>query len=223
MSNSQTHLGVFSLSISGILFVLYPAIRPFSDEKTLQGASAFASNEWLLAHLLAIFAFTLLPLGIYSIHSSLLRSNLSTLTYWALISCIIGVGLTLPFYGGETFGLQAIGQEAFNQQSADLLSQAEVVRSGTGLILFLVGLLLLALSSILVAIALWKSYAHMKWSGIPLSIGMLLYIPQFFFNQPIRVAHGFLVAVGCVLLAVTLWKITKETTNNKVDQKTMNI
>ena len=40
-----------------------------------------------------------------------------------------------------------------------------------------------------------------KWSGIPLAAGFALFIPQFFTPQPVRVAHGLLVIVGCVVLA----------------------
>jgi hypothetical protein len=47
---SRVRLGALALAVSGILFVLYPAIRPFSDEVTLQGAEAFASPQWILAH-----------------------------------------------------------------------------------------------------------------------------------------------------------------------------
>jgi hypothetical protein len=34
--------GAVSLALAGMFFVLYPAIRPFSDETSLQGAQAFA-------------------------------------------------------------------------------------------------------------------------------------------------------------------------------------
>jgi hypothetical protein len=47
-----------------MLFVLYPAIRPFSDETSLQGAEAFASNAWIVAHVLAVLGFILLSLGV---------------------------------------------------------------------------------------------------------------------------------------------------------------
>jgi hypothetical protein len=40
--------------LAGILFVLYSALRPFSDEMSLQGARAFASSQWVVAHVLAI-------------------------------------------------------------------------------------------------------------------------------------------------------------------------
>jgi len=36
--------------------------------------------------------------------------------------------------------------------------------------------------------------------------GFVLYIPQFYVNQPIRVAHGLLVAVGCLWLAAGIWR-----------------
>ena len=119
---------------------------------------------------------------------------------------IVGVGLTLPFYGGEANGLHAIGQEALRQQNAALLSLAGVIRSGPGLIMFLVGLLLLAVGAIFTAIAIWKSGIYSRWSGIPYAVAIALYIPQFFGKQPIRVAHGLLLAFGCMWIAVELWR-----------------
>jgi len=198
-----------ALAIAGILFVLYPALRPFSDEVSLQGAAAFASSNWLLAHMLAMVALTLLPFGMLGLFLSLQGTLVESLGYWALVLAMVGVGLTLPFYGGEAFGLQAIGQEALRQQSANLLDIAAVVRAGAGLGMFLIGLLLLAISSVLVAIMVWKSGKYSKWSGLPLAVGMALYIPQFFFAQPIRVSHGILVAIGCLWLATDLWRQRK--------------
>jgi len=53
------------------------------------------------------------------------------------------VGLILPYYGAEMFGLRAIGQEALRQHSSALLSLVDTVRLGPGAIVFVVGLLLL--------------------------------------------------------------------------------
>jgi hypothetical protein len=140
--------------ISGILFVLYPAIRPFSDETSLQGAAAFASTEWLVAHILAMIAFTLLPLGLLGFYNSLQEGAVKSLAYWSVIMCWIGIGLTLPFYGGEAYGLHALGQEAIKQQNPALISLAADVRSGAGLVMFLIGLLLLAIAAVILAIAI---------------------------------------------------------------------
>jgi len=119
-------------------------------------------------------------------------------------------GLTLPFYGGEAFGLHAIGQEAIKQDSVALVGLANVVRSGPGLLMFFVGFLLLAVGTVMGAIAIWKSGTFPKWSGIPFAVGFGLCIPQFVGAKRTRVAHGLLVAVGCLWIAAGLWQWSDE-------------
>lgn len=216
----RMRLSASSLMMSGILFVLYPTIRPFSNETSLQGATAFASTDWLVAHILAIVAFTLLPLGLLGLHNSLQGTSVNSLTYWAVVLCLIGIGLTLPFYGGETFGLHAIGQKAITQHEATLVSLATVIRSGAGLVMFLVGLLLLAIAAIILAIAIWWSGRYPKWSGIPFAFGMGFYIPQFFGGQPLRIGHGILVAIGCLWIAVGLWRQSNQNIDQKIQSTT---
>jgi len=126
--------------------------------------------------------------------------------FWALAVGLLSIGLLLPFYGGEAFGLHAIGEEALRQRSLALVGLASVVRSGPELIMFLIGLLLLAASAIVTAVAIWKSGTLAKWSGVPFAIGFALYIPQFFGNQPVRVVHGLLVTVGCLWIALGMWQ-----------------
>ena len=204
-STLRARFGAAALALAGVLFVLYPALRSFSDETSLQGAAAFASGRWLAAHMLAMVAFTLLGLGLLSLHTALQATSVGSIAFWALIAGWLGIGLTLPFYGGEAFGLQAIGQEALNEQRADLVGLAETVRSGPGLVMFLTGLLLLAISTVMAATAIWQSDTLAKWSGIPLAVAFVLYIPQFFATQPLRVAHGLLVALGCIWVAAGIW------------------
>ena len=207
--SSRLRLNAIALIVSGVFFVLYPALRPFSDEVTLQGAAAFGSPYWLLAHMLAMVAFTLLPLGLLGLYNTLQNTTVERSAYWALVLGMIGVGFTLPFYGGEANGLHAIGQEALRQQNADILRLAGVIRSGPGLIMFLFGLLLLAIAAVVAAVAIWRSGTYQKWSGVPFAVGFALYIPQFFGTQPLRVAHGLLVTFGCVWIAVVLWEQSK--------------
>ncbi len=92
--------------------------------------------------MLAMVGFTLLIVGLLGLHSSLQDTAVERLTFWALAIGLIGVGLTLPFYGGGAFGLHAIGQEAVRQHTVALVSLANVVRTGPQLVMFLVGLLL---------------------------------------------------------------------------------
>ena len=205
---SRIRLGAIALAVAGVLFALYPTLRPFSDEASLQGAAAFGSTAWLVAHMLAMVAFILTTLGLFALYLCLEDTPAERLAFRALIVAWIGAGLTLPFYGAEAFGLHAIGQRALAGQSAVLISLAGDVRSGAGLGMFLAGLLLLATGAILAAAAIWQSRRLPRGSGVPLALGFALYIPQFFGSQPIRVAHGLLVAAGCLWIAAALWRST---------------
>jgi hypothetical protein len=203
---SRVRLGAASFAIAGVLFVLYPAIRPFSDETSLTGAAAFASTAWILAHMLAMVGFTLVMLGLLGLYLALRATAAEQMAFWALVVGVLAVGLLLPFYGAEAFGLHAIGQEALRQHSLVLVGLASVVRSGPELIMFLVGLLLLAASAVMAAAAIWKSRTFAKWSGVPFAVGFALYIPQFFGGQVIRVAHGLVVTAGCLWIAAGMWQ-----------------
>src|SRR5215218_11162161 len=57
---TRVRLSTAALIIAGLLFVLYPAMRPFSDEASLQGAAAFASPYCLGSDRLDLGRFTLL-------------------------------------------------------------------------------------------------------------------------------------------------------------------
>jgi hypothetical protein len=68
------------------------------------------------------------------------------------------------------------------------------------------GLLLLAVGTLLFAIAVWRLGSLPRWSGIPLAVGFALYIPQFSTPQFIRVGHGLFIMIACMLLA---WSMAK--------------
>lgn len=99
-----------------------------------------------------------------------------------------------------------IGQEALSRDSLALLGLADDVRTGPGLIVFVAGLVLVAVAAIMLAIAIWRSGTFPKWSGVPFALGFALYLPKFAGTQPIRVAHGVLVALGCLWIASGLWR-----------------
>ncbi len=84
-SSSSVRLGALSLALAGILFFLYPALRPYSNEASFQGAQAFASPFWILAHMLAVAGFILLALSLLGVHSALRRSPVWRLLAVALV------------------------------------------------------------------------------------------------------------------------------------------
>jgi hypothetical protein len=206
MARMRVRLGATALAVAGVLFVLYPAIRPYSDETSLEGAAAFASSAWIVAHVLAMLGFVLVALGLLALYRTLRDTPAEGLAFLALIATWIGAGLTLPYYGAEAFGLHAIGQEAIRQQSATIMSLANDIRYGPGIVMFGAGLVLLGLGAILAAVAVWRSGELPRWSGILFGLAFALYIPQFFGSPAIRVIHGLLLAAACVWLAFVIWR-----------------
>ncbi|MGF7046421.1 uncharacterized membrane protein YidH (DUF202 family) [Paenibacillus sp. DS2015] len=194
------------LAVAGLLFAIYPFLRPFSDEVSLQGATAFASVEWLVSHLIAMLAFILLTFGLYGVYVVLQETNVERIAFRGLILSWLGTALTLPFYGAEVFGLQVIGQEAVKLQTVELLKLANQIRTGPGFFIIIVGLMLLGLGLVMMASALWKSRLFPKWVGVPLAVGFLMYLPQYAATQPLRVAHGLLITAGCLWMAVCIIK-----------------
>jgi hypothetical protein len=203
----RTKLLAGAMGFAGILFFLYPIIRPFSDEASLQGAESIGSTAWVVAHMMAMAGFILLTLGLVGVYRALHDSSVERLAFRALVIGLIGVGMTLPFYGAEAFGLQAISWAAVSRHDVSLMKLVETVRTGPQLIMFLLGLILIGVSAIMVARAVWTSRVLPRWSGVPFALGFALYIPQFFGTQPIRVAHGLLVAAGCLWIAAGLWNL----------------
>lgn len=190
-----------SFALSGVFFVLYPAIRPFSSEVGLDGAQAFASSRWIVAHSLGILGFILLGLGALGLYLRLGDSPVAGRMVTALTLVWLGVGLTIPYYGAEVFGLHAVGQRTISQNEPAMLKPlTHDIRWEAGIYFIIVGLLLLAVGAILIARAVWNSGRFNRWSGVPLAAGLVLYIPQFTGPQSLRIVHGLLMLAGCVWL-----------------------
>jgi hypothetical protein len=198
-------LGALGLAAAGVLFAVYPIVRPYSDESTLDGAAAMASPAWIVAHLSAVVGFILLPFGLRALgETGPARA--------ALVVGWLGVGLTLPYYGAEVFGANAIGSRALADHNQSLMDAVEAMRfSPAAATLFAGGLLLLAAAGILAAVAVWRSPVLPRWSGVLFAVAFALFIPQFFAPPALRIAHGLVVTLGCAVLAAGLWRGSRTT------------
>jgi hypothetical protein len=198
-----------SLFATGLLFLLYPAVRPWHDESTVEGArAAMGSGAWVASHLFAMLGFILVPLGLVALH----RAVAGRLTAAAAVLAWLGAGLTLPYYGAEDFGLHAMAAEP------NLLDLAEAVRfNPVAATMFIAGLLALGVGAVLAGIAVWRSTVLPRYSGVVFAVGFALFIPQFYLPAGARIGHGVLVAIGCVWLAVALLR-GERTTQRPVQQ-----
>jgi hypothetical protein len=207
-SPNRTRLGAVALTVAGVLFLLYPATRPYEDESTTEGATAaMSSTAWVAAHLFGIIGFVLLALSLLTLHTVLSRTRAEPLAYAALLTGWIGTGLAVPGQGAEDFGLHAAAVEAAKNPQINMLNVMETSRQSPGPILTSgTGMLLLAVSVVLAAVAIWRSGVLARASGIPLAIGIATFLPQLFAPAPVRIAHGVLLAVGSAWLARELWR-----------------
>jgi hypothetical protein len=199
------------LAAAGILFVVYPALRPYSSETGLEGALAFASDRWVLAHVCGMIAFGLLAAACVLTTSSARRTTTKSTTIKSTTTkrtltgtgTLLGVALILPYYGAETFGLHAIGEAAAKYGAANLAEIADAVRyQPVALILFGAGWIVLAAAGIGWARVLWERGARM--GAVLIGAGMVLYLPQFFLPPWLRIAHGVVLGAGLAIVAANV-------------------
>jgi hypothetical protein len=207
-SRTRSRSGALALAVAGVLFILYPAVRPWQDESTVEGATkAVSSSAWVAAHLFAMIGFILVALGLLAVWNAVSRTPAERLALAAVVTAWVGVGLVLPYYGAEDFGLNAIARKAAEGQVADLLGLVDAVRfSPVPATTFVLGLLLLGAGAVLAAVAVWRSGVLPRASGVLFALGFALFIPQFFTPPAVRIAHGVLVAAGSIWLALALWR-----------------
>jgi hypothetical protein len=201
---SRIAWGAGAFAFAGLMFLLYPAVRPWHDETTAAGALAsMASGAWVASHFFAMLGFIAVPLGLLVLRSTLAASPGGRLASAALVTTWIGSGLTLPYYGAEDFGLNG----AARSDVPDLLGVAEAVRySPLAITIFGLGLIALAAGAVLAAVAIRRSGVLPPASGVLFAAGFVLFLPQFYLPPVARIAHGVLLAAGCLWLAVALAK-----------------
>lgn len=204
---TRTRSGAVALTLAGVLFVLYQAVAPRADETTMAGARAWADYAWVLSHVSAIVGFVLISLGLLALHQALADTRVERLGFRTMVIGWVGVGLLLPYYGAEVYGLNALGKHVAASGDTALLGLSEDFRmDATAVAMFVTGLALVGLAGILAAVAVWRSGRLNRWTGIPLAVALATLIPQYFVPQPVRIGHGVVVAIGAVTLAAALWR-----------------
>lgn len=143
---------------------------------------------------LALASFARLALRL----DDLRPSRLATVARWTGLA---GATLALPAYGGEAFGLHAIGIHVMaHPEAVDPIAHA---RDGAiGAAMLGLGLAGLGVSGITTALA-WQRTVTRKWRYAvwPLGIGIALVIPQFLLPAGGRMAFGVLYAAAAALFA----------------------
>ena len=184
------------LGAAAVLFAVYPALRPYSSETGVEGARAFASTAWTASHLCGIAGFVVLSQVTGRIGLPRVGAGLVSL----------GATLVLPYYGAEVFGVGAVGRSALT--GGDLGLADDIRYGGAAVALFAGGLVVMAVGGVLLGIALWRRSA--RAAGVLLAVGLVLYLPQFWFPPAGRVLHGVVLAAGLLLLALHVARRDRE-------------
>jgi hypothetical protein len=187
--------------LAGLAFALYPALRPYADERTLGGLAGMASTRWLLAHLLGMLGFALLPVALGTLATSPTDAG-ARLLRRARGLAYAGAVAVLPYYGGEAFGLHAVGAYATGTAEPALLAVVDGFRyQPAAITLFGVGLLAVAAAGVSTWLASAGSGRRRRLATGLLALGLVLFLPQFFAPAAVRVAHGVLLGLGCWAVA----------------------
>ena len=203
----RNRAGALLLGVSGLLFMAFPILRPFGDQRGLQAgnlrlvAETLASSAWLLSHLLAGLAFVLLIFGALAVYARLATTRSEPLAFAGLVALLGGIALLIPVIALEAVALREVAAMAPDGAGAFAVRVGDVRLVGGPMLL--AGLLLLAAGGILTAMAIWRTNLLPRWAGITFAVGLALFLPVL--PQPVRIADGLAIMFGSVFLARALW------------------
>jgi hypothetical protein len=207
---THNRLGAFVLGISGLLFAVFPLVRPFFPTPDMESPTSltvvtqvFSSTLWVIAHFIVMLAFVLLLFGMLTLYNYLTNSSVERGALLAMILSLAGIALIMPTLGVETYTLPVIGK-MYLEGKTEVVSAVELIYSGPDTLVLILGLLLLASGAIVFAIAIWQSGILPQWAGVIFAIGFTLWFPLF--PQMIRIIDGLLIGIGGVWLAWSIWQ-----------------
>ncbi|MFC4787076.1 hypothetical protein ACT8ZV_21550 [Nocardioides sp. MAHUQ-72] len=191
------------LAIAGVSLAAYPALRPYGPEAGLAGAADFGATAWLVAHALGMLGFVTLA---FTLRTAAVRSpwrwsgrpvRETETRAW------LAVALLLPYYGAEAYGLNELGRYASDHHDAGVLDVADAFRYAPfEITTFSLGLFALLLVGGRLAHGMWRTGRLGRTGGLLAGFGLVTYLPQFFGTPELRMAHGLVLGLGLVLMAV---------------------
>lgn len=203
-----------AFAAAGVLWALFPLLRPWADKVPVSSdelAAAWASDAWVFSHLAGITALGLLAPALFGLRHLLAArpgGRGATLLGWSTALAWMGAAGASLYYGAEIFGIRTFAQAAIERDDMSLLDEVLALREQpVAVLLFGVGLLLIAAAGVLAAIALFR--ARMPWAGIVFAAGLVLVLPQFFAEPAGRVGHGVLFGVGGILVAFAVTRLAR--------------
>ena len=198
-----------ALALSALLFAAFPLVRPFfsldprSPEASLAAASpVVTSAPWVVAHYLAMLAFVLLLFGTLTLYAHLRGGPAEPRAARTLAWSLAGITLVMPMLGFEIHVFPIIGR-LYLARTAGIAPFVSLTYLGPAMVVFLLGLVFLAIGVVYFAVAIWRDGSLPRWAGVLFAIGLALWFPPF--PRALRVIDGFLIGLGGLWLASRMW------------------
>jgi hypothetical protein len=206
--------GILALPVAGLLATVSGLIPgAWTDPSVDPSGFAKASANVALANMIGIPIAILLPIGTLALYLFMAGTAADRLTLSALLLLFAGLGLFMPFAGIFAFAAPVLGRDYLNgdTNAINVITESTRVSNPSALVFGATGVFLLVISSILVAIAIWKSHRLSRWAGILYAIAIPLSVDPLYVYQPIvAVLGGLLLSVSSGWIAIGVIKHHQE-------------
>jgi len=208
-SSVRLRLGAVALGLCGLLFAVFPFVRPFftldvfSPNVAAMASGPLASASWLIAHLLLVAAFALLPCALLAIYAALAGGPAESRALRGVILGVAGTGFVVPALGVEVFAMPVIAR-LYLDGVTGVAPALRWIYWGPMTLVMIVGLIMLAVGAIELARATWQSGVLPRWAGVALAAGLALWLPLL--PRAVRIVDGLTIGVSALWLAWAMWR-----------------
>jgi len=203
--------GILAFPASGLLAIVTSLIPgAWIDPSVDPGGFARAAGNVALANMIGIPAAILLPIGTLALYLSLVGTSAERWALGALLLLFAGLGLFMPFIGIFAFAAPVLGRDYLNgdTNAINVITESTRISNPSALIFGGTAILLLFISSLLLAVAIWESHGMPRLSGIMYAVATPLWIDPLYIYQPeVAVVGGILLLASGGWIAITV--ITK--------------
>ncbi len=202
-STKRLVLSLWTLPISGILGLIALFLRKFvvlPGEDLVQWAQIVSSDSYRIAQYIYILAYVIPFFGFWALYIYLSQHKVEFLAFWGFIGTLLGTGLPLTTLGVFAYASPPLGI-LYLQGATNLPQVITEIAMGSSMVMGLPGAVLYVGGCLLFGIALWKSDAISRWSGVILTLHGLLV--SFGFGSPLLLVLSwmFLIIFGVWIIS----------------------
>jgi hypothetical protein len=187
---------LYTFPLSGILALAALVLRKFvgmPGGDLAAWAGVVASNNYLIAQYLYILAYVLPFLGFWALYMVLMQRNAEKLAFWGLVGTLLGTGLPLTTLGVFAYASPALGK-LYLLGDTHLPQVITEIAMGSSMVMGLPGAIFYVSGCLLFGLAIWRSGALTRWSGILFTLHGLLV--AFGFGSPLMLALSWFLLIA---------------------------